>query len=241
MDMDETLFAVIVAGGSGRRMDAAVPKQYLEIGGIPIIVRTVKAFLGCGKFGRIIVLVPEGMEDMTLGLIGKHLSGEYDLSGITVTAGGKERNDTVMKAVRLAETECDINRAIFVTHDAVRPFVTDNMIEQSIAAARAGFAASAAIPLVDTVFEVEEGLVKRVPDREALFRVQTPQSFNAGEFKRLYENASPEERASYTDSIGVFIKNGRPVRLTEGSVSNIKITYPDDLTLAESFVEKESV
>lgn len=239
--MDETLFAVIVAGGTGKRMDAGMPKQYIEIGGMPIIVRTVRVFLSCGLFREIIVLVPEGFEPMTMDLIREHLGESYDLSGVTVTAGGKERNDTVMKAVRCAETMCDIDRAVFVTHDAVRPFVTVSMIEQSVAAARDGFAASAAIPLVDTVFEVEGGLVKRVPDREALFRVQTPQSFNAGEFKRLYESATDDERAAYTDSIGVFIKNGRPVKLTEGSISNIKITYPEDLTLAESFVKKESV
>ncbi len=229
------LYAVIAAGGSGNRMGAEIPKQYISVSDKPIIAHTVGKFLDCDKFRKIIVLCPEEWCDFTSELLCKHFCSEK----IVVIKGGKDRNETIINAVRYIERlgELDENTVI-VTHDAVRPFVTHNIIIEHIDKSKIYDAIGTAIPATDTIIESFDGItVSSTPDRSKLYQCQTPQTFKALKLKKLYENLAPEMKAILTDSCSIFTVSDEKVYFIKGDVQNIKITYPYDLKVAEAILK----
>ncbi len=224
------IFASILAGGSGSRMGSTEkPKQFLQLGNKPILIHTIEKFILNSNFDEVIVLTPKNWINHTEDLIEKHIPGEK----VTVIESGELRIDTVKKAIDYINENYDCEDNIIVTHDAVRPFVTHRIIEENIEAARKHGACNTIIPATDTIVRSSEGeFVDEIPDRSEMYQGQTPQSFNVDILNELLERLTDEERESLTDACKVFTLNNVPVAIVEGEVSNIKITYPHDLKVA---------
>ncbi len=233
------VFAVICAGGIGSRMgNAEKPKQYLNIGGKPIILHTIEKFVVNESFEKIIVLVPESWITYTKDIINKHLKG---IEKVEVIAGGTDRNSTIMNSIKYIEDNFTLDDdTIIVTHDAVRPFVTHRIIMDNIEAAVNVGACDTVIPATDTIVESMDGeKISSIPDRSKVYQGQTPQSFKAKRLKELYYSLTGEEKAILTDAAKICLLKGEPVHLVRGEVFNIKITYPYDLTVAETLINTD--
>lgn len=233
------VFAVICAGGIGSRMgNAEKPKQYLNVGGKPIILHTIEKFVVNEEFEKIIVLVPESWISYTKDIINKHLRG---VEKVEVMAGGSDRNSTIMNAINYIEEKFGLDDdTIIVTHDAVRPFVTHRIIMDNIKAAVKVGACDTVIPATDTIVESIDGeKISSIPDRSKVYQGQTPQSFRAKRLKELYLSLTAEEKAILTDAAKIYLLKGEAVHLVSGEVFNIKITYPYDLTVAETLINTD--
>lgn len=229
------IYGLVLAGGVGKRMGSSIPKQYLEVNGRAIISHTVKTFLENENLEQVIVLVPEDWVGETKALFARDLGEQPRL---TVIAGGELRNDTIMNGIAyIREHDPDSENAVLITHDAVRPFVTQEIINANIEALKDHTACDTVVPATDTIVVSEDGeVISSVPDRAKLYNGQTPQSFRLGTFEALYNSLSEEEKAILTDAAKVFVIKGEEVALVPGASSNIKITYPSDIDMAKSIL-----
>lgn len=232
------IFGVILAGGIGSRMgNVEKPKQYLNIADKPIIIHTLEKFFVNSKFEKLYVLCPEQWVHHTKNLVKKYIG---DTDRISVIPGGNTRNETIMNAINQIESEYEIDdETIIVTHDSVRPFVTHRIIEENIFFAQKYGACDTAVPATDTIVQSEDNqIISSVPDRRKMYQGQTPQSFGLKKLKELYLSLTEEEKQTLTDAAKIFVMKGEKVYLVEGEVSNIKITYPYDLRVAETLIRE---
>ena len=231
------IFAAILAGGVGSRMgNSDVPKQFLNLGDKPILIHTIEKFIINSKFDKILVLTPNNFINSTIDLI-KNIEGETDK--IIVLEGGETRNDTIRNAISYIKSNFSIDdNSIIVTHDSVRPFVSHRIIEDNIKMASEYGACDTVIPATDTIVESVDGdTISSIPLRNHYYQGQTPQSFKINKLDSLYNNLSKEEIDSLTDAAKIFTLNNEDVFLVEGDVTNIKITYPYDLKLANTILK----
>lgn len=231
------IFAAILAGGVGSRMgNSDVPKQFLNLGDKPILIHTIEKFIINSKFDKILVLTPNNFINSTIDLI-KNIEGETDK--IIVLEGGETRNDTIRNAISYIKSNFSIDdNSIIVTHDSVRPFVSHRIIEDNIKMASEYGACDTVIPATDTIVESVDGdTISSIPLRDHYYQGQTPQSFKINKLDSLYGNLSKEEIESLTDAAKIFTLNNEDVFLVEGDVTNIKITYPYDLKLANTILK----
>ena len=225
------IYAVMAAGGIGSRMGADKPKQYIEIGGKAIIAHTAEKFLKCERISKVIVLCPADWVDYTREI--------FSETEVIVISGGDTRNETLMKAIDyIEETDGLSEDTYLVTHDAVRPFVTEEIINNNIEAMLRYGATGTVIPATDTIFQSVNGqIIDSIPDRSELYQAQTPQCFGALKLRELYQSLSDEEKDILTDGCKIYLLKGHDVHLVKGNVSNIKITYPHDLIVAEAILK----
>lgn len=217
--------AIIVAGGSGVRMGADKPKQFLDLAGKPVLLHTLLAFYRCDPEIRLIVVLPEA-----------HISYWntcYSEAGVevphSVTAGGAERFHSVKNGLALLSDE-----TLVAVHDGVRPLVSAETIKGVFSAAEAHGAAVPTAPVVDTLRRVSDQSSHWV-NRAEYMRVQTPQAFQTDLFKQAYNQPfSPE----FTDDASVVEKLGHAVTLVSGNEENIKITSPVDLQIAAALLPR---
>jgi 2-C-methyl-D-erythritol 4-phosphate cytidylyltransferase len=171
----------------------------------------------------------------TKNLIQKHIG---DNDRIAVVCGGATRNETIINAITYIEENYKIGEDdIIVTHDSVRPFITHRIIEENIKYAKEYGACDTVVPATDTIVCSENNqIISSIPDRSKMYQGQTPQSFKILKLKSLYESLSDEEKEILTDAAKIFVMKGEEVYLVDGEVSNIKITYPYDLRVAETLL-----
>jgi 2-C-methyl-D-erythritol 4-phosphate cytidylyltransferase / 2-C-methyl-D-erythritol 2,4-cyclodiphosphate synthase len=220
--------AIIAAGGQGRRLGSGRPKQYLELGGVPILERSVRAFVDHPRISDVVVALPPGDAADPPGFI-RALG-----SRVRVVAGGERRQDSVALAFAAAGQDAEV----IVIHDAARPLVDAATIERTVDAAVAWGAAIAALPVRDTVKVAESASVGEEPapvieatiDRERVWLAQTPQAFTRAVLADAV--AQGEAGASGTDEAALAELAGHRVHLVEGSARNMKITTADDLVVA---------
>jgi 2-C-methyl-D-erythritol 4-phosphate cytidylyltransferase len=222
--------AIIAAAGAGRRMRADRPKQLLVLDGTPILIYTLRKFAGCSAIDHIIVAAPhEAVAEV------RDLVANADLrKPVTVVEGGERRQDSVWIAMQSLQADT----TLVAVHDAVRPFVTVQEIEAVIAEADRKGAAILAIPIVDTVKQVERDEVQLTLTREHLVLTQTPQVFRMAILREAFEQARKDEYYG-TDESSLVERMNLPVSIVRGSERNIKITRPSDFTLARVFLEEE--
>lgn len=235
------IFAAILAGGSGTRMgNSEVPKQFLDLGDKPIIIHTIEKFVINEKFEKILVLTPKNFINHTEKLIKQYIQ---DNDKIIVIEGGKTRNDTIMNSISYIRENFEIDdESIIVTQDSVRPFVTHRIIEENIEAAKKYGACDTVIPATDTIVESVDGQkISKIPLRDHYYQGQTPQSFKINKLHELFLKLNKEEVESLTDAAKIFILNNEDVYLVDGDVSNIKITYPYDLKLANTILKENKL
>lgn len=223
--------AIIVAGGSGKRMLRDLPKQFLSLDGIPVLTRTLSKFEKAMSVVRIVLVVPE--EDMDYAkdeIVDKHriLKVEH------IQAGGKTRQDSVRKGLEMVDDRDDV----IVIHDGVRPFLSEELIDLSIREAVRNGAVVPVIPLTDTVKLVgEDGIIRDTPGRNDLRLAQTPQAFRREIILEAYGNAYREGFYG-TDDASLVERMGVSVKTIPGSYDNIKITTPGDIILGKLLLKK---
>jgi len=212
--------AVIVAGGSGRRIGGPVRKQYLEIDGVPVLLRAVVPFLSDPRIQQVVVVIPADDVEAPPPWLAS--------LGVRIVAGGAERGDSVRNGLAAVEAEADF----VLVHDGARPFVSTEVIDRVLEAAPQ--AAIAAVPVTDTIKEVEgDGTIAATPDRSRLWQAQTPQGFPREGLARAYARAHDEGLAA-TDDAALYERYEGPVRVVMGSYRNLKVTRPADLAVAEA-------
>ncbi len=225
--------AIIPAGGAGKRLKAQKAKQYLLLDRLPVLVHTLKVFQQAKIINEIILVLPPN----DVASAQKQLINKYGLVKITaVVAGGKERQDSVRNGFVAITGECDI----VVIHDAVRPFVTQELINQVVEATKNFGAASVGVRAKDTIKEIKkDNLVSATIPRQNLWLAQTPQAFKFDLLKKAY-TAAYRDKYYGTDDASLVERIGAKVVMIDGSHENIKITTPEDLILAKTLMKKKS-
>ena len=228
--------AIVLAGGRGKRMNSSVPKQFLMIKDKPVLYYSLQAFEE--SFIDSVILVA-GEEDMEY--CRKEIVEKYGFAKVKkIVAGGKERYHSVLNGIK----ETDSCEYIFI-HDGARPFVTQDMLERLLVNVKECHACVAGMPVKDTIkIANEDGYISTTPKRELVWMIQTPQVFDYELIKKAYlilekdEYSLLEKGISITDDAMVVERLlGEKVRLVEGSYQNIKITTPEDLAIAERFLD----
>jgi 2-C-methyl-D-erythritol 4-phosphate cytidylyltransferase len=225
--------AIIPAGGAGRRMGKGIPKQYLPLAGIPILVHTLQAFQRSPVIDEVFLAVSEGdIPEVRQAIVVK-----YGLSKVSlILPGGQERQDSVRNALQHVSDE----HGIIVIHDAVRPFVSADLISRAVAAAREFGAITVGVPVKDTVKEATaEGWVKKTVTREGLWLTQTPQAFRRPIIVTAYQKAAAEGFYG-TDDASLVERMEISVRMILGESDNIKVTTPEDLRLGDLIIRRAS-
>lgn len=216
--------AIILAGGRGKRMGKNISKQYILVNGKPILYYTIKRFLECENVDNIVLVLPKDEIDYCK----KEVLNKYSLKVDKIVEGGEERQDSVYNALESLE-----DTDIVLIHDGARPFVSKKIIDEGIANAIKYKAAAPGVMPKDTIkVKDEESLSKETLNRTELVAVQTPQVFNFKLIKECHEKIK-EEKIAATDDTMVVEYYGHKVFLYEGDYTNIKITTPEDLIIAE--------
>ena len=232
MPLPRDVGVVIVAAGQGRRLGGGVPKQYRELAGVPMLLRSLRPFVGHPEVAHTVVALPAEDAARPPAWLGEVLGGSPSL-----VAGGAERSDSVAQALAALPGNC----TVVLVHDAARPLVDRAVIDGVIAAARGGEGAVPAIPVGDTLKEAtrlpaagrdHDVHVQRTVPRERLYRAQTPQGFP----RAILEEAHAQARHAgepATDDAAMVERLGVPVRLVPGAARNFKVTTEDDFHLAD--------
>lgn len=222
--MEKKWFAVIVAGGSGTRMGSELPKQFIELNGIPILMHTLKLFSSFLPQPEIVLVLPKSQFDVWGNLCKIH---SFNLK-YTLVAGGETRFHSVKNGLNAITKE-----GLVAIHDGVRPFVSTHTIKRCLqTAAKKG----SAIPVVKPSESVRQGTLQSSQslDRNAVWLVQTPQVFDLKTIKECYQ---AEWSELFTDDASVAENSGIKITLVEGNAENIKITTPHDLLIASAILK----
>jgi len=214
---------IIVAGGTGTRMGSDIPKQFLKLGGIPILVRTLKTFFSYDPQAKIIVVMhPESIEQW------KQIATEFNAPKHEIIPGGKERFFSVKNGL----DSIDDSTKYIAVHDAVRPLVSEKTLANCFNALEQHSAVVPVISINDSIRFVNEEKNESV-DRTKFKRIQTPQCFHSNILKKAYD---AEYNELFTDDASVVEANGHSVFLVEGNLENIKITSPIDILVGEALI-----
>ena len=231
------LYYMILAGGVGSRMNSPeLPKQFLKVKDVPILVRTVRNFEDFGSFRAGVICCPVDWVEYTKATL---LEYGISLDHINVIPGGKNRNSSVKNGCKFLTTTYKVTESdVVLTHDAVRPFFDARVIKDNIEAVKEYGACNTVMPVVDSILRSGTGeFFTEHLKRAELYRVQTPQSFRLAELDNLINSLSEGELEEYTDVASIFADRGYRIKLVEGLDSNIKITTPFDLAVAEAVVD----
>ena len=221
--------AIILAGGKGKRMGSAISKQFIDIKGKPIIYYTLKKFSENKKIENIIVVLPED----EVKYFKENILKKYELRINKIVIGGKERQDSVYNALKsLKNSSTDI----VLIHDGARPFISERIINEGIKFAEIYGAAAPGVMPKDTIkVKNEKNFSVDTPNRANLVSIQTPQVFKFDEILECHEKIRYNGEM-VTDDTMVVEKYGYSVYLYDGEYTNIKVTTPEDLILAERLI-----
>ncbi len=220
--------AIVPAAGLGRRAGGDVPKQFLLLRGMPILTRTLLNLTTSDLIDTLILAVPPGTEEWCQ----QQVLAPYSLPPIIeIIPGGSERQESVFRGLERAP----VGTQLVVIHDAVRPFVSPDLLRRTIEAARSFRAAVAAVPVVETVKVVESDFVRETPPRDRLWVAQTPQAFQGDVIQEAYRRAAADGFRG-TDDAMLVERLGVQVKVVLSYPENIKITTAEDLKRAEQIL-----
>ena len=221
--------AIILAGGKGKRMEAPVSKQFIEIKGKPIIYYTIKKFSENKKIDNIVVVLSKD----EVGYFKENILEKYNLKVDNIVIGGTERQDSVYNGLKSLE---DTNTDIVLIHDGARPFISDRIIDDGIKFAQVYGACAPGVMPKDTIkIKNESNFSVSTPERGSLVAIQTPQVFKFNEILECHEKIKINNIV-VTDDTMVAEKFGYSVYLYDGEYTNIKVTTPEDLILGEKLI-----
>lgn len=222
--MGQSEYAIVVAGGSGTRMKSSNPKQFLLVGGLPIVMHSLYSFFNYSKKVRLVLVLPHGEISMWKELCQTH---NFNLD-VQIVAGGATRFNSVQNGLMSIG-----DGGLVAIHDGVRPFTSCEIIEACYKSAAEHGSGVAALRLTDSIRQVDELKNMTVP-RDQYRLVQTPQTFQTDMIKQAFGKA---ENNLFSDDASVFESAGYSVTLVEGSYENFKVTNRIDLLRAQSYVE----
>lgn len=225
--------AVLLAGGSGRRMGGPAPKQFLEVAGKTILEHSIAAFSSNDGIDEIVVVSHADYLEQVATIAAPYPKVKH------VVPGGKERYDSSLAAIRLYAELPNRHEVNLLIHDAVRCLVSQRIITDCIEALKTHSAVDVAVPCTDTIIEVnEQNQIVHITPRSALRNVQTPQGFSLDTIAKAYEIGLRDPGFITTDDAGVVHRYlpDTAIQVVEGESSNMKITYPEDLVLAEKIL-----
>lgn len=221
-------YAVIVAGGSGSRMQSTSPKQFLKIGGKPVLLHTLETFHAYNPVLQIILVLPASQKE-----VWKEIRKTHDCQiAHAIAEGGESRFQSVKNGLALVPLG-----SLVAIHDGVRPFVRQETLRQGFSTASENGSAITTVPLKDSIRRIENGDSK-AEDRSQFCLVQTPQTFQSDLIKKAYRQ---KENHLFTDCASVAEADGNKINLVAGSYENIKITTPEDLLLAENIFKNKKL
>jgi 2-C-methyl-D-erythritol 4-phosphate cytidylyltransferase len=234
--MKDLLTVIVPAAGAGSRMGFGKNKAFITVRDIPLLVLCMKMLAETGMARRVIVVTRAWEITETERMLKEYQPDFFPDINWQVTAGGRERQDSVANGLALVTDES----GYVAVHDGARPFAGTEVFARTFARAKEFGAAIAAVPLKDTVKVVDaRGIVVSTPERSSLCAVQTPQIFEINVLRRGYDFLK-EHPVAVTDDASLVEASGHPVAVAEGSYENIKVTTPEDLLLAEKILEKQS-
>ena len=220
-------YAIIVAGGSGSRMESELPKQFIKLNGKPILMHTISQYAAASKDIRIVVVLPNNQTDFW-----KEMCASYSFPiAHKIVVGGATRFHSVQNGLKVIEEE----QGLVAIHDGVRPIVSKKIINDSFELAEKTGNAITVVPLKDSLRKGDSSGTKMV-DRSKYWLVQTPQTFQLKLIKEAYQS---DYLSTHTDDASVFEQAGGTIQLLMGDYKNIKITTPEDILIAEAFLNKD--
>ena len=229
--MEKPLISVIIpAAGLGRRMNASISKQYLQLNGKPILVYTLDVFEKCSMIDEIVLVINSEEQDFCQ----EQVIGAYPYTKIKVVTGGNTRQESVYAGL---EAVNPLTRIVLI-HDGARPLIRESIIRKSIAETIKHRATVVGVPAKNTIKVInDDGFVEDTPDRNYLVEIQTPQTFDYDLIKEAHQKALESGVAGTDDAFLVeWLKI--PVKIVVGDYTNIKITTPEDLTIAEAIIKQ---
>jgi len=219
-------YVIIVAGGSGSRMKSNIPKQFIAVNGLPVLMHTIKAFRNYSDSLRIILVLPEAHFTYW-----NQLCAEFSFNeSYSLVTGGETRFHSVKNGL---DSILDNDNAFVAVHDGVRPVIDKEIILESFQKAAQFGTAVVSVALKDSIRIIENSETNTAVDRSAFRLIQTPQTFRIDWMKKAFRNPY---QPIFTDCASVLEFEGYPIYLTEGSYENIKITTPEDLRWAEIYL-----
>lgn len=226
----ETNTAIVLAAGRGKRMNSKIQKQFLEIGGKPVLYYSLRCFQESPLIDDIILVTGED----AVAYCKEEIVDKYRFSKVSrVIPGGRERYDSVYAGLLACR-----NSDYVLIHDGARPFITEAILERGMAGVRETGACVIGMPSKDTVkLSDEAGFVSETPDRKTVWTIQTPQIFSYPLIRQAHEDIRKKDMSQITDdAMVVEQESGAKIRLVEGSYMNLKITTPEDLSVADIFL-----
>lgn len=224
----KSTYAVIVAGGSGSRMQSALPKQFIELCGEPVLMHTIRAFYNSQSSPQIILALHGSYHELWAQLCTKH---NFTIPHKIIT-GGQTRFHSIKNAVdSIADDD-----VLIAVHDAVRPLVSADIINEAYRCASDNGTAVTAVKSRDSIRQVNGNRSESL-NRDSIYLVQTPQTFQSAILKKAYEQPYID---TFTDDASVVEQSGVAITLIAGNYSNIKITFPEDIAIAEALINKKS-
>ncbi|ATF55230.1 2-C-methyl-D-erythritol 4-phosphate cytidylyltransferase [Morganella morganii] len=223
--------AVILASGTGSRFESRIPKQFVKLAGKPVIQYTIEAFENCSAIDEIIIVSKDEYIDFIYEIATKNEFKKIN----KVISGGKERYDSTWAALTATPDEnCNL-----IIHDAVRPFVSERIINDCISALLTYNAVDVVVDAVDTIVEVENNFISNIPDRRKLKRGQTPQAFKKFTLSDAYKKFLNDPNKAASDDCGIVKKylSNEKIYTVSGEESNFKLTHPQDLYLADNIIK----
>lgn len=219
---------VIVAAGTGSRMNMGINKQFIKLEGKEIIAYTIEKFYNNSNIEDIVVVVKEDESEF----FKKDILDKYNFKNVKIAYGGKERQDSVYNGLKLLDEKCDV----VLIHDGARPFVSDKIIDKSIEEAKEHKAIVVGVPVKDTIKVIDNDKnIVDTPNRSVLWAVQTPQTFDYNILIDAYKDAF-KNKFYGTDDAMLVERIGYKVKMLEGSYNNIKITTQEDLNIGSQIL-----
>lgn len=231
------IFAGILAGGTGSRMETAVmPKQFLPIAGVPIFIRTLNTFLSVDEIDKVIVSINTQWREKYEELMEQF---HVDQERVVLTAGGDSRFESLKNVTQCAYDLCGDDASVIVTHDCARPFVSTRIIKDNIYNICHYDMITTSLPTIDTMLWSEDGEhCTSVPDRTKLWNDQGPQTYLVSDFLKYYALVPKEELPGYIEAGKLYRSQNKKIGIVKGDRMNFKITNDIDLQYAEFLLER---
>ncbi|MCL2058551.1 MAG: 2-C-methyl-D-erythritol 4-phosphate cytidylyltransferase [Oscillospiraceae bacterium] len=238
------IYAAVLAGGAGIRMRRDdLPKQFLPLGGKSILAHSALRFLNNTNIDKVLIAVPDDWLAYTEHLFSSDKDAGVHSAKIVLVQGGADRNSSLMAVVDKIVTLYGVaDDDIIVSHDAVRPFFTQRIIDENIEACKICGAAATIYPFTDTpVLSTDGETISNIPVRNGFYVAQTPQTFNIKLLMEVYTSLSDDDKSILTDASKMFVLKNKTVRIVQGESYNLKITTPFDYILAQALINENNI
>ena len=235
------IYAAILAGGIGKRIERhSIPKQFISVAGTPVIILTIREFLKNPRFEKIYIAIHPDWKDYLEELLNASYSAE-EISRILIVNGGKERLDSFTNVMDAIISERGLNKEdVLICHDSVRPFVTQQMINDCIDGALQYNFSLTVVPTTDTIHVTHDGeMIDGTLDRNGLYNGQNPSGFNIKLLKNAVDSFTEEAKKSVTGTTQLILKLGHKIKIVNGHTSNFKITTDNDLDVADRYLRSK--